>query len=143
MGAHEYTVGRVVVARLPHGADLLGSITAQAADHDIEVGAVKAIGALRTARLAYYDQGARQYSEFDVDEPVEIVSCVGNVSRRKGATGVHAHLCVSRHDGSTRGGHLVGGCAIFACEVVLTELLGPPLERGFDEVTGLPLWTGL
>jgi len=101
------------------------------------------IGALRAARLACYDQSLRQYSELDVEGPVEIVSCVGNVSRRDGGTAVHAHVCVSSHDGSTRGGHLVGGCAIFACEVVLTELLGPPLERGFDGITGLPLWTGL
>ena len=74
---------------------------------------------------------------------MEIVSCLGNVSRRDGGVAVHAHLCLSSADGTTHGGHLVGGCVVFACEVVLTELLGPPLERGYDEVTSLPLWIGL
>ena len=143
MGAHEYHVGKVVVARLAHEDDLLQGITSMAVAHRITVGAVKAIGALREARLAYYHQDRREYAEFDVEGPVEIISCVGNVSRRDGGAATHAHLCVSSHDGSTRGGHLVSGCVVFACEVVLTELLGPPLERGFDEVTGLPLWTGL
>jgi hypothetical protein len=32
---------------------------------------------------------------------------------------------------------------VFACELVITELFGPPLERTYDEVTGLPLWRGL
>jgi uncharacterized protein len=46
-------------------------------------------------------------------------------------------------DGACVGGHVVPGCRIFACELILQELVGEPLERGYEEVTGLPLWRGL
>ena len=35
------------------------------------------------------------------------------------------------------------GCVIFACELILQELVGEPLEREFDKVAGLALWRGL
>jgi hypothetical protein len=143
MSTARFRTGRTLVARLGHDEDLLAALTALAADEGIVVGAVQAIGALKEGRLAYYDQAGREYRELAVPGPVEIVSCSGTVSRRDGATAVHAHLCLADGDGATTGGHLVGGCRIFACEVVVTELLGPSLERGHDEVTGLPLWMGM
>ena len=56
---------------------------------------------------------------------------------------MHAHATLAGHDGACVGGHVVPGCRIFACELILQELVGEPLERGYDEVTGLPLWRGL
>lgn len=143
MGAREYARGRRVVARLPHGGDLLEEIAAVADAHGVRAAELRAIGALRTARLAFYDQSARTYGEFAVDRPVELLGLLGNVSRKDGATFVHAHATLAGHDGSCVGGHVVPGCEIFACELVLQELVGEPLEREFDEVTGLALWRGL
>ena len=143
MGAREYARGRRVVARLPHGGDLLEEIAAVADAHGMRAAELRAIGALQTARLAFYDQASHEYGEFTVDAPVELVGLLGNVSRRDGATAVHAHATVAGHDGACVGGHVAPGCVIFACELILQELVGEPLERGFDEVTGLPLWRGL
>jgi predicted DNA-binding protein with PD1-like motif len=81
--------------------------------------------------------------EFAVDDPVELVGLLGNVSRRDGATAVHAHATLARHDGGCVGGHVAPGCVVFACELILQELVGEPLERAHDDVTGLPLWRGL
>jgi hypothetical protein len=36
---------------------------------------------------------------------------------------------------------LAPGTIVFACECVIEKFEGPILERGFDEETGLPLWT--
>jgi uncharacterized protein len=143
MGAREYERGRRVVARLAHGGDLLEEIAAVADQYGMEAAELRAIGALRTARLAFYDQTAREYGEFAVDAPVEIVTLLGNVSRRDGATMVHAHATLAGHDGACVGGHVASGCVVFACELVLQELVGEPLEREYDEVTGLALWRGL
>ena len=104
---------------------------------------LRAIGALQEARLAFYDQHERAYEEFAVSEAVELLALVGNVSQRDGATAVHAHATLGRHDGSCLGGHVMPGCVIFACELVLQELVGESLERVYDEQTGLPLWRGL
>lgn len=143
MGAREFARGRRVVARLTHGGDLLEEIAAVADAHGMQAAELRAIGALQRARLAFYDQAAHEYGEFAVDAPVELVALLGNVSRRDGATAVHAHATLAGHDGVCIGGHVAPGCILFACELILQELVGEPLEREFDEVTGLPLWRGL
>lgn len=143
MGSREYARGRRVVARLRHGGDLLEQLTAIADEHGMAAGELRGIGALRCARLAFYDQTALAYKEFAVDRPVELVGLLGNVSRRDGATAVHAHATLAGHDGACVGGHVVSGCVVFAGEVVFQELVGEPLERHHDETTGLPLWRGL
>ena len=94
---------------------------------------LRAIGALQAARLSFYDQTAHAYGEFAVDAPVEIVGLLGNVSQRDGATMVHAHATLAGHDGACVGGHVAPGCVVFACELVLQELVGEPLVREFDE----------
>ena len=143
MGAREYARGRRVMARLPHGGDLLAEIAAVAEAHGMDAAELRAIGALQTARLAFYDQTSHEYGEFAVDAPVELAGLLGNVLRRDGATAVHAHATLAGHDGACVGGHVAPGCVIFACELILQELVGEPLERELDEVTGLPLWRGL
>ncbi len=143
MGTREFARGRRVVARLPHGGDLLEEIAAVVDTHGMQAAELRAIGALQTARLAYYDQAAHEYDEFVVEAPVEIVGLLGNVSRRDGATAVHAHATLAGHDGACVGGHVAPGCVVFACELVVQELDGKPLEREYDEVTGLPLWRDL
>jgi hypothetical protein len=132
-----------VVARLPHGGDLLEEIAAVADAHGMHAAELRAIGALKTARLAYYDQTTHEYGEFDVDGHVELVSLLGNVSRRDGATAVHAHATLAHDGGACVGGHVAPGCVIFACELIVQELVGEPLERAVDTVTGLPLWRDL
>ncbi|HUK76668.1 MAG TPA: PPC domain-containing DNA-binding protein [Thermoleophilia bacterium] len=142
MGDGEFTVGRTIVARLSHGADLLDEIVTLAARHGIEAAALLGLGALQRARLAFYDQTGKQYSEFGLDLPLEITSLTGNISRRDDRPASHVHLTLADHAGQAFGGHAAPGCIVFACELVITELRGPALERAYDEVTGLPLWRG-
>lgn len=143
MGAREYGRGRRVVARLAHDGDLLEEIGAVAEAHGIQAAELRAIGALKSARLAFYDQASHRYGEFAVDEPVELIGLLGNVTRKDGATFVHAHATLAGHDGACVGGHVAPGCVVFACELMLQELVGDPLERESDPLTGLALWRGL
>ena len=78
MGARDYARGKRVVARLPHGGDLLEEIAAVADAHGMQAAELRAIGALKGARLAFYDQATQVYGEFAVDEPVELVGLLGN-----------------------------------------------------------------
>jgi uncharacterized protein len=143
VGAREFSRGRRVVARLPHGGDLLAEVARVADERGILMAELRGIGALQRARLAFYDQSAHEYGEFAVDSPVELVGLMGTITRRDGGTAVHAHATLAGHDGACLGGHVAPGCVIFACELVLQELVGEPLERELDEQTGLPLWRGL
>lgn len=128
------------MGRLPHEGDLLESIEGFCRKNGIALGVFNALGAVKSARLAYYDQESREYREFAVDGPREMVSCMGNISLRDGLPIVHAHLALADGEGRTIAGHLMLGTPIFACEIFVQELLGEPLVRGLDEETGLLLW---
>ena len=136
----EYEVSKVFMGKLNHDADLLEELTRICSEKNILSAKIEAIGAVKKARLAYYDQEKRKYAYFVLDQPLEIVSLIGNVSVRNHKPMVHAHLTLSDKNGKVFGGHLATGTILYAAEVKITVLIGEPLSRGFDEVTGLPLW---
>ncbi len=131
---------KVILRRLPHGGDLLSELTGLARRERIRTGTVSAIGAVSRARIGYYDQAARVYRERDLDQPLEICSCLGNISLQDGEVFVHAHVVLADGAGKTRGGHLCPGTTIFAAECRIDEFRGRELERGYDDRTGLSLW---
>ena len=138
-GLFEYEASKALIMRLKHDADLVQSIIELAKSKKIEAGSFTAIGALKQARLGYYDQRRHKYREIKIDSPCEIASCIGNVSLKGGEHFVHAHVVLSNERGETKAGHLLEGI-VFASEVHLWKLEGRKLERRYDEVTGLLLW---
>jgi predicted DNA-binding protein with PD1-like motif len=135
----DFRQGRCLMARLDHGTDIIGHITDLAEEKEIKTGFLSVIGALFRAELGYYDQVSQKYGEIQIGEPVELVTCLGNVSLRNGRPFVHAHAALSDRAGRVYGGHLNSG-TVFAAELYMQELLGPNLERVPDSITGLNLW---
>ncbi|MGH2382623.1 MAG: PPC domain-containing DNA-binding protein [Candidatus Limnocylindria bacterium] len=136
----EATAGRAFVGRLETGSDLVKEIERFCAEHGIMAAQVTVIGAVRHARYAYYEQGARRYRELESGSHHEIVGFVGNVSLRDDRPFLHAHATFADADGATVGGHLLPGCEVFAGEVMIRELGNVSLVRQHDEETGLALW---
>lgn len=138
-------VGRNYFVRVKHDADLMKFVTEFSTQNNIEAGSFTAVGALKSAKLGFYDQKKHEYLEVEQPFPCEIASCVGNISLKNGEIFVHAHVVLADEKGGIRAGHLLEG-KVFAAEIHLAELLGEKLERDHDEVTGLSLWklkTGL
>ncbi|MBL7133888.1 MAG: DNA-binding protein [Phycisphaerae bacterium] len=131
---------RYIIGKCRKGADLLEEITSLCAAEGVKLGRVEALGAVQKARLAFYDQAARQYRSLELDEPLEITSLVGNVSLKDGHPIVHAHVTLADAEGRAHGGHLVPGTIVFACEFCIQAMEGAELTRGLDEQTHLPLW---
>ncbi len=138
-GLFEYDASKELIVRLKHDADVVQSITELAKNKGIEAGSFTAIGALKRAKLGYYDQKNHEYREMKIDSPHEMASCVGNVSLKDGEPFIHAHVILADETGNTKAGHLLEGI-VFAAEVHLRQLEGPKLERKYDELTGLSLW---
>lgn len=132
--------GRVFLGRLEKDTDLLEELNAFCRGQEIRLGRVEALGAVRQARLGYYHQEAKTYEFREFRQPLEIVSLSGNVSLKDGQPFVHAHIVLADAEGHAFGGHLAPGTIVFACEVLVQEWAGPPLQRTRDEPTGLPLW---
>jgi hypothetical protein len=135
----EYDCSKDLMVRLKPDAEVVQSILQLARIKEIDAGSFTAIGALKRAKLGYYDQKNRKYREMVFEAPHELVSCVGNLSLSEGKPFVHAHVVLADDKGNTRAGHLLEGI-VFAAEVHLRQLEGPKLERKLDEVTNLWLW---
>jgi hypothetical protein len=131
---------QVIVARLFPGEDILESLEQIALDYDIQAGKLNLIGAIEGAHLGYFNAEEKEYRDFEVDEDLEVVSCMGNISRRGDNTPVvHAHMIVADESGECYGGHLMKGCIVsVTIEIVITVLIGT-LTRTEDESTGLHL----
>jgi hypothetical protein len=137
---HRFTPGPVHILKLPVSADIVMEITAFAADNGIGSAWVTYLGAVRRASLRYYDQDAKKYRDFVIDEHLEVLSGVGNISLLDGKPFLHTHAAFGDGDGKAFGGHLNEGCEAFLIEVRIEELEGDALVREFDEETGLAPW---
>jgi predicted DNA-binding protein with PD1-like motif len=139
MNLFEFNGSKELMVRLKHDADLVQSIAELARSKGIEAGSFTAIGALKSARLGYYDQRGHKYRETRIDSACELASCAGNISLKDGVPFAHIHVVLADEAGKIRAGHLLEGI-VFVAEVHLHQLEGPKLEREYDEVTGLSLW---
>jgi predicted DNA-binding protein with PD1-like motif len=139
--------GRVIVARVKPGSDLLRSLQKIAAEEGITSGViVSGVGLLRQARLRNCKSLPEEYPITDgnrtflsFEKPLEILSISGNVTLAEGEPLVHAHLTLSSVEGdeiTVIGGHLIEGCVIFGfSEFAILELEGVEMVKRFDEET--------
>ena len=125
---------RTVCKRLRRGDDLLAELQKIAQKEQLELAVIlSAVGCVTKARL----RDASGVTIRRIDEPCEIVSVTGTVSRKR----CHIHVALSKEDLSTVGGHLVEGCLInTTCELVLGVVDGwrcgveQDDETGYDEI---------
>ncbi|MFA5088433.1 MAG: PPC domain-containing DNA-binding protein [Candidatus Omnitrophota bacterium] len=133
--------GRMFIGRFAYRADLLGSLTDFCKKEKIRLGVFSVIGAVSGAKLGYYHQQEKRYTEcVSLSKTLEIVSCVGNISLKDSEIFIHAHITLADHQGQCYGGHLMPGAEIFAAEYWIRELTGGELHRQHDPETKLSLW---
>jgi uncharacterized protein len=90
-------------------------------EHEVTAARFTAIGAFRGAVLGYFNWERKEYDRIPVDEQVEVLSLIGDVALSDGKPKIHAHAVLGRHDGSTRGGHLLAAQVRPTLEVLLVE----------------------
>ncbi len=122
--------------RLETGEDLLGAITAFAADRRIDAGSVSGIGSVTDATLGYFDRTSKEYLRQPVPGDTEIVSLLGNLSLKDGQPFAHVHVTLGGRNMGVVAGHLFGGTVAATCELVVEPLPGL-LQRTKDSATGL------
>ncbi len=131
---------KIIMGKLDHNSDLLDEITEICVSNDLSLGRIEALGAVKKALMGYYNQDSKEYQYFEINRHLEITSLIGNVSLKDGKPIVHAHITLADEQGNAFRGHLAQGTIVFACEIIIHSLNGPAFNRGYDEVTGLPLW---
>lgn len=140
MKSIEAKAGKIIFARLFEEEDLLEAITQTAEKGRVKAGFFFLIGTLKKAKMGFFHQG--RYQPIEMAEPLEIVSCMGNISIKQNGPLVHAHIAVSNRKGEVFGGHVLPGCVIATTgELVLIEAVDVELQRKLDEKTQLYLWS--
>ncbi|MBW2568128.1 MAG: DNA-binding protein [Deltaproteobacteria bacterium] len=140
LSCFEFQRGRIFAGRFSHGGDLINSIEEFCKKASIQMAVFSVIGAVSSYTIGVYDQKQQVYVTFTEKAALEIVSCTGNVSLKEGKPFIHAHILLTDEHGKTIGGHLFPETIIYAGEINLQELTGKPMERTYDNNTGLMLW---
>jgi len=139
VGLYEFNEGRRFLVRVPKGEELVAYVDRLVNEHGIAQGFISGIGAVAEATIGFYDQKTHDYREVELTGGLEIVSLLGNVSRREGRCHAHLHVGLADHEGRMYGGHL-GRATVFLTELVIVEFTGRELERVPDDATGLVCW---
>ena len=126
------------IARLETGADWRAEIESLANDVDADAAWFSALGAVQDAEVWFYDQTDCEYYPLEFDEPLEVASCVGNVSWLDGERFAHTHAVLSDAEGNAVAGHL-NEATVWAGEVYM-RVFEEELVREHDETTDLDLW---
>ncbi|HEY3964337.1 MAG TPA: PPC domain-containing DNA-binding protein [Planctomycetaceae bacterium] len=97
-----------------------------------------AIGAFERCKLGYFDWQAKKYLENPIDEQVEVLSFIGNLTWDGEKPKLHAHVVVGLRDAAARGGHLLEAIVRPTLEITLVE--SPThLQRRYDPQSRIPL----
>jgi uncharacterized protein len=130
---------RTYAAVFDTGDEVAGGLLAIAREHRLKGSHVTALGAFQDVVLGYWDWEAKDYRRISLREQVEVVSLVGNIALGPdGAPKVHAHVVVTKSDGTAHGGHLLEAHVRPTLEAIIVE--SPKhLQRRTDPVTGLAL----
>ncbi|MFX1502315.1 MAG: PPC domain-containing DNA-binding protein [Promethearchaeota archaeon] len=106
MRSIETKITRVIVGKIEPNEDLIDSITDLAKKNEIKSGIITCIGALKKFTIAFYDINSKKYKMETIDENVELISCMGNISFKDDDLIIHLHVSLGRSDFSILGGHL-------------------------------------
>ncbi|MHA1638033.1 MAG: PPC domain-containing DNA-binding protein [Candidatus Thorarchaeota archaeon] len=131
---------RTFVTRMMPGEDILKTIELLVSKENISAGQLSLIGAVGKATLGYFDRVSKQYKSFTINEDLEVVSCMGNISKTKdGSPVVHAHMIVADEKGKCYGGHLMPGCEVSVTIEMVINVFDGEMIRAKDPETGLNL----
>jgi len=135
---HEDNGLRTFALVLETGDEVVASLTSFARERQLHASHFSAVGAFSHVVVAYFDWAAKRYREIPIDEQVEVLSMVGDISRDQDVPKIHAHVVLGKGDATAHGGHLMAAHVRPTLEVMLTET-PHHLRRKFDPASGLAL----
>lgn len=126
------------LVRLELGERVFESLKKFIKEKKIKSGIFWAIGAMSPVQLSFYDLPKKKYLKYEVDYPVEVVSCQGNIAWMEEEVIIHCHGVFSDRVGKTVGGHINEGIVGPTLEVIIFN--GKErVERLFNNGVGLNL----
>jgi predicted DNA-binding protein with PD1-like motif len=113
---------RTFILVLDEGEEAFRCITEFAEREDVTAASITAIGAFRSAMIAFFEFETRNYLKIQVEVQSEVLSLLGDVAvDDEGKASLHLHVVLGFSDGSTKGGHFLQGHVRPTLEVVVRE----------------------
>jgi predicted DNA-binding protein with PD1-like motif len=135
---HESDGLRTFVMVLAQGDEPISTVTTFAVEHRLGGSHFTAIGALSSAVVAYFEWSSKRYQHIAIEEQVEVLSMIGDITIRRDKPNVHAHVVLGKADATAHGGHLIRASVRPTLEIIITEA-PRHLHRVFDAESGLAL----
>jgi len=107
-------------------------------ERNIKSGYFNAIGAVSSVELAHYNLEKKKYTAKPINQPLEIVSLMGNITMKGNKRIIHGHIVVGTDKMKLYGGHLKEATVAATCEIIFNEF-EEIVEKKYDENSGLNL----
>ena len=120
------------------GDDVVDGLLQFARKQNLSGSRFTAIGALQSLTIGYFVWDKKEYEHIEINEQVEVLSLIGDITVEQGEPKLHAHIVVGKRDGTAHGGHLIAAKVRPTLEVMLEET-PTPLHRKFDPESGIAL----
>lgn len=125
-----------IYLRVDRGEEVLEKILEVATKENIALASVQAIGATDKFTVGLYSVENKKYSSKTYEGEFEIVSLLGNITRKDGQPHIHLHIACGDENNHVFGGHLnyLRISATFECVITLSD---GKITRKVDPITGL------
>ncbi|MBO3065955.1 PPC domain-containing DNA-binding protein [Staphylococcus shinii] len=130
--------GKTIVLVLEQGEDIVSAVTDIATEQGGQFGTVSGIGACSSAELNFYNLDTKTYEKKTIDEPLELISLMGNISHIDEKPFAHLHATFGTNQYETLSGHLTKAVVSATAEIVIT-MTTLDINRKHNETIGLNL----
>lgn len=127
-----------VQVRIESGEHVAASLLAWLKAEGIGYATMTGLGAVSAATVSYWNATTREYEQHRLDEQMEVVSLIGNVSIKDGEPFTHIHVTLGRRDLSIVGGHF-NDATVHPNLELWVRPEAQAIERTLDESCGLYL----
>lgn len=107
---------------LSPGQKIIESLKAFAEKEKIKGASFTAIGGVKNAEVAYYNLNTKVYQPKKFEEPMEVLSFIGNIGQFEKKPIVHGHITLSGPDYKVMGGHLMDAEVTVTFEIFITPM---------------------
>ena len=128
--------GYTYIIYLEQGESIMAMLTQFCKDHKIINGQISGLGAIKEIELGSYDLKNQEYITHKLDDTWELTSYQANIQLKDGEPFIHAHINISDHDLTVKGGHLFDAKVAVVGEFILRNINSNG-KRVFNSEIGL------
>jgi|TARA_B100000678_G_scaffold1459_1_gene1248 hypothetical protein len=128
--------GYTYIIYLEQSESIMAMLTQFCKDHQIINGQISGLGAIKEIELGSYDLKNQEYITHKLDDTWELTSYQANIQLKDGEPFIHAHINISDHDLTVKGGHLFDAKVAVVGEFILRNINSNG-KRVFNSEIGL------